>query len=217
VIAAIVPAKALDHAKGRLAEILTEHERRSLSLVMLSDVLKALHSARSIERVFVVSPDHEILRDADRFGAEGIAQPPSLSGINEALKHAGRVISLESPSALFVLLGDVPAVSPAEIESIIAALPSDVGAVICPSRAEGTSALALRPPDAMDFRFGPGSFAQHEHEASARSVPLTTIRLDSLLHDIDEPEDLRYLLSHAAETATHRLLAEMRVGERLEA
>jgi len=56
-----------------------------------------------------------------------------------------------------------------------------------------------------------------QHEASARSVPLTTIRLDSLLHDIDEPEDLRYLLSHAAETATHRLLAEMRVGERLEA
>jgi 2-phospho-L-lactate guanylyltransferase len=216
VIAAIVPAKALDHAKGRLAELLTEHERRSLSLVMLSDVLNALHSAHSVERVFVVSPDHEILRDADRFGAEGISQPPSLGGINEALKHALRIISLESPSALFVLLGDVPAVSPVEIESIIAELPHDVGAVICPSRAEGTSALALRPPDAIEFRFGPGSLAQHEHEASARGIPLKTIRLDSLLHDIDEPEDLRYLLSHAANTATHRLLAEMRVGERLE-
>jgi len=216
-IAAIVPAKALDHAKGRLAALLTEHERRSLSLVMLSDVLNALHAAQSVERVFVVSPDHEILRDADRFGAEGIAQPPSLSGINEALKHALRVISLESPSALLVVLGDVPAVSPAEIESIIAELPHDVGAVISPSRAEGTSALALRPPDAMEFRFGPDSFAQHEHEASARGVPLKTIRLDSLLHDIDEPEDLRYLISHATETATHRLLADMRVSERLEA
>ena len=69
----------------------------------------------------------------------------------------------------------------------------------------------------MEFRFGPDSFAQHEHEASARGVPLKTIRLDSLLHDIDEPEDLRYLLSHATDTATHRLLAEMRVSERLEA
>jgi 2-phospho-L-lactate/phosphoenolpyruvate guanylyltransferase len=214
-IAAVVPAKALDHAKGRLAVLLTEHERRSLSLVMLSDVLNALHAAPSIERIFVVSPDHEILRDADRYGAEGISQPPSLSGINEALKHALRIISLESPSALFVLLGDVPAVSAAEIESIIAELPHDVGAVIAPSRAGGTSALAVRPPDAMEFRFGPGSLVQHENEASARNLPLNIVRLDSLLHDVDEPEDLSYLISHAAETATHRLLAELRVAERL--
>ena len=42
-ITALVPAKALDQAKGRLAELLTEHERRSLSLVMLEDVLRAVN------------------------------------------------------------------------------------------------------------------------------------------------------------------------------
>jgi 2-phospho-L-lactate/phosphoenolpyruvate guanylyltransferase len=212
---ALVPAKALDQAKGRLAELLTEHERRSLSLVMLSDVLKALNTARGVDRVFVVSPDQDILRDAERFGADPISQPPSLSGINEALKHALKVISLEEPTALLVLLGDVPAVTTDEIEFIVRALPRDVGAVICPSRAEGTSALALRPPDVIDFRFGPRSFAHHEQEASARGVPLQIMRFDSLLNDVDEPDDLRYLLSHAGDTATHRLLAEMRVAERL--
>ena len=213
---ALVPAKALDQAKGRLAALLTEHERRSLSLVMLADVLQALNSARGIERMFVVSPDQDILRDAERYGADPVAQPASLSGINEALKHALKVISLEEPTALLVLLADVPAVTSAEIEEILAALPREVGAVIAPSRAEGTSALALRPPDAMEFRFGPNSLAQHEQEASARGVPIETVRIDSLLHDIDEPDDLRYLLTHAADTATHRLLADMRVAERLE-
>ena len=212
---ALVPAKALDQAKGRLAELLTEHERRSLSLVMLEDVLRALSSARGVDRTFVVSPDQDILRDAERFGADPIAQPAALSGINEALKHGLKVISLEEPTALLVLLADVPAVTSHEIESVLAALPRDQGAAICPSRAEGTSALALRPPDAIDFRFGPNSFAQHEREASARGVPVKVLRFDSLLNDVDEPDDLRYLLSHAAETATHRLLAQMRVAERL--
>ena len=214
-ISALVPAKALDHAKERLAELLTEHERRSLSLVMLSDVLRALGAARGVDRAFVVSPDQDILRDAERLGADPIAQPASLSGINEALKHALRVISLEEPTVLLVLLADVPAVTPAEIESILAALPHDLGAVICPSRAEGTSALAIRPPDAMEFRFGVDSYAQHQREAAARGVPLETLRIDSLLNDVDEPEDLGYLITHAAETATHRLLADLRIVERL--
>ena len=66
-----------------------------------------------------------------------------------------------------------------------------------------------------------GARFQHRQDAGKTpgltGVPLKTIRLDSLLHDIDEPEDLRYLVSHAADTATHRLLAEMRITERLEA
>jgi len=217
VIAALVPAKALDEAKGRLAALLREDERRSLALVMLEDVIRALLGARNVERVYTISPDQAILRDAERLGAEAIAQPPSLSGLNEALKHGARVISLEAPSALLVLLADVPATSSVDIETLVEALPATAGVVISPSRADGTSALALRPPDVIDFRFGPDSRAAHEREAESRGVPVRVVRLEPLLHDVDEPEDLRYLISHAAETATHRLLAELRVAERLEA
>jgi len=217
VIAALVPAKALDEAKGRLAALLREDERRSLALVMLQDVIRALQGARNIERVYAVSPDQAILRDAERLGAEVIAQPPSVSGLNAALRHGARVISLEAPSALLVLLADVPAASSRDIESVVEALPDGAGVVICPSRAEGTSALALRPPDVIDFRFGPDSKAAHQIEAESRGVTSRVIRLEPFLHDVDEPEDLRYLISHAAETATHRLLAELLVAQRLEA
>jgi 2-phospho-L-lactate guanylyltransferase len=183
---------------------------------MLADVLRALNSSRRVERAFVISPDHDILRDAERFGAEPVAQPPSLTGINQALKHGLRIASLETPSSVLVLLADVPAVTAQEIDAVIDALPHDRGVVICPSRANGTSALALRPPEVIDFCFGPDSFAKHEREANARGTSLKVIRADSFLHDIDEPDDLRYLMSHAGETATHRLLAEMRIAERLE-
>jgi 2-phospho-L-lactate guanylyltransferase (CobY/MobA/RfbA family) len=41
------------------------------------------------------------------------------------------------------------------------------------------------------------------------------MRIDSLLNDVDEPEDISYLLSHPADTATYKLLAELRIAERL--
>ena len=59
-IAALVPAKALDQAKGRLAAILNENERRGLALAMLEDVLRVLRSAEVIESVSVVSPDESV-------------------------------------------------------------------------------------------------------------------------------------------------------------
>ena len=68
-IAALVPAKALDEAKGRLAALLREDERRSLALVMLEDVLRALQGARRVERIYAISPDQAILRDTERLGA----------------------------------------------------------------------------------------------------------------------------------------------------
>lgn len=215
-IAALVPAKALDEAKGRLAALLREDERRSLALVMLEDVLRALHGARNVERIYVISPDQAILRDAERLGAEPIAQPPSLSGLNQALKYGARVISMEAPSALLVLLADVPAASSRDIEALIEVLPHGAGVVIAPSRADGTSALVLRPPDVIEFRFGPESRSAHESEAEARGVPVEIVRLEPFLHDVDEPEDLGYLISHAEQTAAHRLLAELRVAQRLE-
>lgn len=215
-IAALVPAKALDQAKGRLAALLREDERRCLALAMLEDVLKALQAVPDIDLIDVVSPDADVLALATDLGAEALAEPPSLRGINQALTHGLSVMSPRGLDALLVVLADVPAVTPAEITSVLRALPGGRGAVICPSSARGTSALALRPPDAIPFRFGPLSFQAHKREAAARGVPARVLRIDSLARDIDEPDDLRDLISHPAETATHRLLAQLQIARRLE-
>jgi len=216
-IGALVPAKALDLAKGRLAAVLSEDERRRLALVMLEDVLHALGGVPAVPPVLVVSPDAEVLAHARSLGAYALREPESVRGINQALAHALTSWPDAPLEALLVVLADVPAVTSSDIESVIQALPQDGGVVICPSRAKGTSALALRPPSVIPFRFGEQSFQWHKREAAARRLETRVLRIDSLLNDIDEPEDLRELMLHPAETATHRLLSELALEERLAA
>ena len=213
-IRALVPAKALGEAKGRLASVLSEIERRKLALAMLEDVVRTLKAVPAIESVSVVSPDAEVLGLAAQLDASPVAESASVRGLNRALARAVSAMS-PTPDALLIVLGDVPEATPGDIETLLAALP-ERGIAICPSTDKGTGALALRPPDVIGFRFGEGSFLRHRREATAIGVPAKVVRIESLSHDVDSPEDLRDLLSRPGKTATHRLLAELGVAERLE-
>jgi 2-phospho-L-lactate guanylyltransferase len=215
VISALVPAKSLDRAKGRLASLLSEEERRQLALAMLEDVVRALQAVPSIDAVTVISPDAEVLAKARELGAEGLGEPASVRGINQALVHGMETAVAEGADTVLIVLADVPAVTPADIESVLTALPDGRGVAICPSSARGTSILALRPPNVIPFRFGQNSFAAHKREVMARGITASVARIDSVANDIDEPEDLRELLAHPAETATHALLAQLRIAGRL--
>ncbi|MEE8384359.1 MAG: hypothetical protein V3S01_00390, partial [Dehalococcoidia bacterium] len=130
--------------------------------------------------------------------------------------HALSLISPRGIDTLLIVVADVPAVSTRDIESVLDALPSDRGAVICPSVAHGTSALALRPPDALPFRFGQRSFLAHKREAAARALPVRVLHLHSLANDIDSPDDLLNLITQPADSTTHRLLERLRLPRRLQ-
>lgn len=216
-IAALVPAKALSQAKGRLAALLSDEERRRLVLAMLEDVVGALAAVPRIGLRAVVSPDADVLAQAQRLGALAIAEPTGVRGINQALTYAVGSLADRSLDALLVVPVDVPTIGPAEVEAIIDALPdaSGRGVVLCPSAARGTSALALRPPAAIPFRFGRHSFMAHRREANARRLPTRVLRIPSLAVDIDGPQDLLDLLARPADTATHRLLADIRLAQRV--
>jgi len=215
VISALVPAKALDQAKGRLASLLSEEERRQLALAMLEDVVRALQAVPEIDSVTVISPDAEVLALARDLGATGLEEPAAVRGINQALSSGMEAAVEEGADTLLILLADVPAVTPGDVQSVLGQLPEGRGVAICPSSAKGTSMLALRPPDAIPFRFGQNSFAAHRREVMARGIRATVSRIDAVAHDIDEPEDLRTLLAHPAETATHALLAKLGIAGRL--
>lgn len=211
-IAALVPSKALDQAKGRLAAILGEDERRQLAMAMLEDVVRALHAVASIGSVAVVSPDSDVPVLASELGAATIQEPANLRGINQALTYALGVMS-PRPEALVVVLADVPEIDPADVETALGALPKR-GVVICPSHDKGTGLLAMRPAGVIPFRFGPQSFSLHKREAAAQGLRAEVVRAESLARDIDSPDDLRALLSRPGDTATHRLLARLDIAER---
>ena len=213
-IAAIVPVKALDQAKGRLATMLSQEERRRLSLAMLEDVLSAVQAVPRIDRVTVVSPDPAVLGRVRELGAEALYEPAQCRGVNQALTHASNAAADGGADAVAVVAADLPSVLSTEIEAVVDALP-DRGIVVVPTDDRGTGAIALRPPGVVPFRFGPKSSVFHKREAVARRLTARVLHLSSLARDVDEPDDLADLLAHPAETATHRLLAELGIAQRL--
>ncbi len=82
-IRALVPAKALGEAKGRLSAVLSETERRKLALAMLEDVVRALNAVAAIESVSVVSPDSEVLSLAAELDASPVAESANVRGLNQ--------------------------------------------------------------------------------------------------------------------------------------
>jgi 2-phospho-L-lactate guanylyltransferase len=210
---ALVPAKALGEAKGRLAEVLSPGERRQLALAMLKDVLTALKAAPSIHAVSVVSPDAEVLHLAAELGATTIAESANIEGLNQALTRALSAMSPQ-PQMLLVVTGDVPEATADDIEKVLAAVP-ERGIAICPSPDEGTSALALRPPHVIPFSFGVKSFHTHMRWVEEMSVEAEVVRIPSLSRDIDSPEQLRAFMGRRSDTATYRLLSTMGIAERV--
>jgi 2-phospho-L-lactate guanylyltransferase len=215
-IAALVPVKSLAQAKGRLAALLSQEERRALALAMLEDVLRALQAVPRVDHLAVVSPDADVLARAEKLGAEPLSEPPLCRGVNQALAHASAVLAGRGADALLVVAADLPAALPADFESVLDALP-EKGVAVAPTHDRGTGAIALRPPDAIPFRFGRRSSVLHKREAVARGLPARVLHLASLSRDVDEPDDLADLLARPAETVTHRLLAQLRIAQRLAA
>lgn len=98
---------------------------------------------------------------------------------------------------------------------MLASLPSPRGVAIVPSAEGGTNVLALRPPDAIPFRFGPKSFTAHRREAVARAVPTTVVRREELTTDIDSPQDLLRVPQAPGAENTKRLLQDLSLPGRL--
>ena len=192
-IAALVPVKALSEAKGRLAAVLTSEERRRLALAMLADVVTALLGAASIAYIAIISPDKAVLREAERLRARPLPEPPQVRGINAALSYGAAELAREGADTILVVPADLPTLTPAAVEAV----------------------LALRPPDAIPFRFGPKSFTAHRREAVARAVPTAVVRRDDLTTDIDSPQDLLRLPQSPGAENTKRLLQDLALPGRL--
>jgi 2-phospho-L-lactate guanylyltransferase len=206
VIAALVPVKRLTQAKSRLRAVLSDGQRRDFVLAMLEDALRLLAGQPAIEATAVVSADEDALAFARRLGAQPIAEPPSVRGLNAALAFAADVLARQGASGLLVLPADVPLATPADLEAVLAAW-QEAPVVLCASRSGGTGALALRPPQAIPFRFGPRSFAAHRRAAAERDLPVAVLDRPGLALDIDRPEDLRTLLAAGSSRSPEMLRA----------
>jgi 2-phospho-L-lactate guanylyltransferase len=192
----VVPVKSRRHAKSRLAPVLDEAERVALVEHMLTDVLGALHACARVSGVVVVTPDPEIATVGRARGA--VALEEAEAGLNRAIRQARELLAERGATAMMVLPGDLPLLTPEAVDRLLDALPRAPAVVLAPdTERAGTNALLCAPSALIDPAFGPDSFGEHASRARESGVEPVTLELSELALDLDEPADLGRLLRGA--------------------
>jgi len=197
--------KSLAQAKMRLAGVLDRHERAGLALAMLVDIITACNESGCFDLVSVISDDSEVFWRARELGAKPIAEPATLSGLNEGLTFGQRYLARRvAVDELVILPADIPLARPEDIRAVVEALGADgaARAVLVRSRDNGTNALALRPPEAIAMHFGPNSADAHRAAAEAAGIAVVEITNERLAFDVDAPEDLAAMSTMRVGAAT---------------
>lgn len=216
-IFALLPVKAPAHAKRRLSNVLSQEEREQLARAMFDEVFPTLMAVRGLDRVVVASSDAEILRRAAAGGAATLAEA-SQNGHSISADWAARRCMDWGAATLLLVPTDVPLVRAGEIEAVLEtalALPAPRVLIVPSADGTGTNALVRTPPDVIESRFGPNSFATHLEQARARQAAVAVARPEGLTLDLDTPEDLARFLERRPSGPTAELLHRWRVLERL--
>jgi len=202
---AVVPVKETSNAKQRLAAALPQAQRSALALAMLEDVLEALAGARGLAGTIVVTIDPAARELAQRYGAQ-IFTDHATEGHTAAVMGAARHLA-ERGDAMLTIPGDVPLVTSAEIERVIAGHRRGHAFVIVPARDElGSNTILAAPADAVPLRFGDDSYFPHLAAARACGIEPASLPLPGIGLDIDTPEDLAAFLAKPSRTHARALL-----------
>ncbi|MCD2190298.1 2-phospho-L-lactate guanylyltransferase [Actinomycetospora soli] len=191
----VVPVKELRHAKTRLAAasaaVPTADPRTThadLALALAADTLAAV-LASSVRRLAVVTSEPRLTAGDP---APVVGEDPRVelvvdpgrgldAAIRAGIEHLG-------PVPVGVLLADLPALRPEELDAALAAARAALrhapAAFVTDHTGDGTSLLVATP--GFVPRFGPFSAAAH---AAAGAVALTG-DWPGLRHDVDVPADL---------------------------
>jgi 2-phospho-L-lactate guanylyltransferase len=196
--------KELAEAKMRLADVLDAGERAELALAMLTDVVRACIDSEQFAIVAVISGDSEVHWHARELGAKPLAEPKTLTGLNEGLTFGQRYLGRRmAASELVILPADVPLVTADDVRAVVDAL-GEGGERVVMVRAgdNGTNALAMRPVEAIPMRFGRDSADAHASAAREAGVELAELEIERLRFDVDAAADVEAMASMAVGAAT---------------
>lgn len=225
---AVIPIKQLEDAKQRLSGLLNSNERKLLFQAMVNDVLTAVEACTYIDNIVVVTNDQAVAELARGFGAE-IRPEPEPPGLIEAVTETGKQLAAEGVECMLFLPGDVPLVTPEELEVVLEGfgMSGQPEFMIVPaSDLGGSNCVACSPPDCMSFGFGIDSFRKHLALARDRGIDPQVTKLPGIGLDIDTPSDISELMAEIELSiegqgarsgySTVRLLEEIGIRQRLE-
>jgi 2-phospho-L-lactate guanylyltransferase len=202
---ACVPVKAFTGAKQRTSSVLTPAQREVLAATMLEDVLAALAGATRLAGILVNTVDPVAADLARRHGARVVTEG-ALDGHTGAVNGMARILVAEGKGAMLTLPGDIPRVTEAEIDTVVASVGPAPSFTIVPAHDElGSNAVVCSPPLCVPLRFGDDSYFPHLRAARAQGIEPTIVRLPGIGLDIDHPADLRAFVAATPRMPTRTL------------
>ncbi len=185
----VIPVKPLAQSKRRLAGAYDARARAALAESLFRRTLRTALGARGVDRVVVVSRDRAALRQAREAGALPLREVTR--GLNAALEGATREAIAHGAGALLVLPIDLPRLTTADIESLIALGTPPPCVVLAPARRDaGTNALLVSPPGLIHYAFGRDSLRRHRQVARDARARCEIYDSERVAWDVDRPEDL---------------------------
>jgi 2-phospho-L-lactate guanylyltransferase len=200
----LVPIKSTASAKQRLASILDQPARTELARAMLTDVLTTLHEWKNRPKVGIVTSDPHAMKLAAEYRFEVIPDPDN-PGETGAIEMATRVCVERGEESTLVIPADIPLIEGWELDEIYKHAPAEGSLLVPAGDGRGTNAALRRPANLFPLRFGNDSFKPHHAAAQATGQPCVVLNLPGIAVDVDNPPDLRQLLSLPGETRAQRL------------
>jgi len=192
-IAAIIPVKTFSKAKTRLN--LSSNQREDLCRIMLQEVVETIYNTKNIDKIIVVSKDEEALKLTKKFGVKEIFDDES--GVNHAVSLADSYLENNEWDTSIVFPQDIPFIQSEDIEHLIQFPKSPVSVLVVPSRRfDGTNALLRRPHNLMKTHYDEDSYKIHLEIGKSMTSNTSLIFLRRIMFDVDNQEDLKFLLSH---------------------
>ena len=192
-IAAIIPVKTFSKAKTRLN--LPSNQRDAICKIMLEEVVRTISNTKNINKIIVVSKDDEALKISKKFNVKEIFDDDE-SGVNHAVSLADNYLENSEFDASIVFPQDIPFIQSQDIDNLIRFQKFQQSVLVVPSRRfDGTNALLRMPTNLMKTHYDEDSYKIHLEVGKSLTSNTSLIFLRRIMLDIDNQEDLEFLLS----------------------
>ncbi len=207
----VIPVKALAAAKSRLTPTVTAPMRLALARAFALDTIEAARAARNVGRIIVVTGEVELGAHLPQ-RVEVVHETPG-AGLASAIELGVEVARSEQDVPVAVLLGDLPAMRPEQLDAALGAAARHPLAFVRDTDGTGTTLATARAGVPLTAAFGGGSAARH---AASGFVDLVHAAPDAIApgvrNDVDTIEALEVVLQTGVGRRTAETVAVLVAG-----
>ena len=162
----------------------------------------------------MITKDQRAVDLASKFNIKIIRENRN-SGQTSAVALGISKLMADGATDILQIPGDVPLVTPREIEQVVNQhLPAPSMTIVPARDKKGSNCVICSPPNSVPLQFGNNSFFPHLKVAQNLGITPTIIKLPGLGLDIDTEADLAELIKSRLSTRSREYLTESGIAKR---